>query len=513
MSKNDFREWAIKRSRKRQVYEKVKKEVIDKYEKEEEVVTEKRIIQDTETQIYKKTLEDVETRISYIFEDNLSLEVAYVFEKSGPKRRRRQRARWKSLFVDDSLAIEYDQNKEVQLQIKDRRNRERIFKEAKKEHTKFLKTEKAKKMTKEQRFDKAIQLAAEAHVEADQALWEHPMGEIKSFENISKAEQKLFELLLKHLSCPSLFSHLKKDRWEKISKEGREQIFEAVRSIYGTDEWKRDFVSRYKELADLERIEEKLLHPERFRLGDCLKHLYASVDCVESCESEDVYKHIQGEIELLEGSVAELEDIYAEEYYATFRKELERLHEVESKNGTLSVTEKERMAKDEELPDTMRDFYDREDRQKPICDMEKILNTWDTLTRAQRRQLCLFLSEKYSDVAPPLKDAFQCGKNQELPNMFFVNPRIFLLKDKIKKIHSSVARMEFEIFSDDSKEQRECFEEKALELYKYIKKIEDREREEEEIEIKEAEQREENREKKEYEKRLREIHGHSPRNS
>lgn len=512
MSKNDFREWAIKRSRERQVYEKVKKDVIDKYEKEEEVVTEKKIIQDTETQIYKKTLEDVETRISYIFEDNLSLEVAYVFENSCPKRRRRQRARWKSLFVDDSLAIEYDQNKEAQLQIKDRKNKERLLKEAKKEHTKFLKTEKAKKMTKEQRFDKAIQLAAEAYVKCDQDYWEHPMGEIKSFENISKAEQKLFELLLKHLSCPSLFSHLKKDRWEKISKEKREQIFEVVRSIYGTDEWKRDFVSRYKELADLERIEEKLLHPERFRLRDCLEHIYASVNYVEFCETENGYKHIQREIESLEGLVAELEDIYAEEYYAAFRKELERLHEVESKNGTLSVTEREGMAKDEIQLDTMQDFFDRENRQKLICDRKKTLNTWEALTRAQRRRLCLILSENYSDV-DPMKDAVQWGANQKPPDMFFVNPRVFLLEDRIKKIYNSVAHMKFEVFSDSPVRQRERLEKKALELYKYIKKIEDREREKEEIEIKEAEQREENREKKEYEKKLREIYGHSPRSS
>lgn len=513
MDKKDFKEWAVERSKKKQVYEKVKKDVEEKYVKGAEEFTEKIIIRDTEIQIYKKTLEEVETRISYIFDDNLSLEVAYVFENSCPKLQKRARARWKSLFVDDSLGIEYNEDKRKQLQAKAKRNRKRLLKEAQKRYIEFLKTEKAQKKTKEQRRSKAIRLAAKAYVEADQDFWEHPMGQIKTFVNISKAEQKLFELLLKHLSCPSLFSHLKKDRWEVINKEKRERIFEAVRSVYDTDEWKRDFVSRYKELADLERIKEKLLHPERFRLGDCLKHIYASVDYVESCGTEDVYKHIQGQIESLECLVVELEDIYVKEYYAAFRKKLERLLEVGSENGTLSVTEKEGMAIDEIRLDTMQDFFDKENRQKQICDMEKTLKAWEALTGEQRGQLCIILSEKYSDVAPPLKDAVQGEANQELPNMFFVNPRIILFKDRIKKIYSSVAHMEFEVFSDNSKKPRKSLEKKALELYEYIKMIEDKEKWKEEIENKEADRSEEEAEMKEYEKWLRETYGHGSCNA
>lgn len=479
MSKKDFREWAIERSRKRQVYEKVKKDVKEKYEKEMEEVAEEIVIKDTEAKIYKKTLEEVQTRISYIFNDNLSLEVTYGFEsESCPKLQKRPRARWKSLFVDDSLGIGFNQNKEEQLQIKYRKDRERLLKEAQKKCNEFLKTNKAKKMTKEQQFDMAVRLAAEAHVKADQAFFEHPMGEIKSFENISEVEQKLFELLLEHLSGSSLFSQLKKDRWEKISKEKREQIFEALSSLYGTDEWKRDFVYQYKELADLGRIKEKLLHPERFRLGDCLKHLYASLDYVEFCKTENEYKHIQSEIESLECLVAELEDTYAKEYYhATFRKELGRIFGV--RNGTLSATEKERTAVKKKAF-AMQKLMDKYMRKKNIRVIKKTLEAWETLTREQRRQLCLILSEKNSDAAPPLRNATRCKENQELPVMFFENPRIFLFKDRIKKIYSSVAHMKFEVFSDDSERMRERLEKKALELYKYIKKIEDREKEKEE---------------------------------
>ena len=504
MSKKDFKGWAIERSRKLHVYEKDKRAVKDKYEKEEEV-TEEIIIKDTETKIYKKTLEDVETRISYIFEDNLSLEVAYIFEESNAKRRKRPRARWESLFVDDSLAIEYNLDKEEQLENKYNKDRERFLKEAKKGYIKFCKTEKAKKMTEEQRLDMAFRLAARALVKADQAFEEHPRGEIKTFENISEAEQKLFELLLEHLSGSSLFSQLKKDRWEEISKEKREQIFEAVCSIYDTDEWKRDFVSRYKKLADLERIEEKLLHPERFRLGDCLKHLYQSVDYVGFCGTENDYKHDQGEIELLEYLVAELEDIYAEEYYDAFRKMLEGCLEVEIENGTPPATEKEETA--EEIQIALQDFLNREARKKRICGMKKTLNAWDALTREQRRQLCLTLSEKGEDVAPLLRDDFQWKDDQKLPNMFFVKPRIFLFKDRIKKIYFSVAHMKFELFSDSSKGQRESLEKKAHELYKYIKVIEDRQKEKEDIMIKEADQREEKRRIRKREKELREAHG------
>nr|WP_296472516.1 hypothetical protein [uncultured Acetatifactor sp.] len=503
MGKKDFREWAIERSRKLHEYEKVKRAVKDKYEKEEEV-TEEIIIKDTEAKIYKKTLEDVETRISYIFGDNLSLEIAYVFEESNAMRRKRPRARWKSLFVDDSLGIEHDLDKEEQLEAKNRKDRERLLKEAKKEYIKFCKTEKAKEMTKEQRLDMAFRLAAKAHVKADQAFWEHPRGEIKSFENISEEEQKLFELLLEHLSGSSLFSQLKKDRWEEISKEKREQIFEAVSSICDTDEWKRDFVSRYKKLADLERIEEKLLHPERFRLGDCLKHLYDSVDYVGFCGTENDYKHVQGGIESLEYLVAELEDIYAEGYYDLFRKMLEGCLEVEIENGTPPATEKEEKA--EEIEIALQDFFDCGARKKRICDMKKTLNAWDALTREQRRKLCLTLSEKGEDVAPPLKDDCQWKDNQELPNMFFVEPHIFLAKDRIKKMHSSVAHMKFEISSDGQKGQRERLEKKALELYEYIKMIEDRQKEKEDIMIKEADQREEKQRIRERKKELREAY-------
>lgn len=90
--------------------------------------------------------------------------------------------------------------------------------------------------------------------------------------------------------------------------------------------------------------------------------------------------------------------------------------------------------------------------------------------------------------------------------MFFVEPHIFLAKDRIKKMHSSVAHMKFEISSDGQKGQRERLEKKALELYEYIKMIEDRQKEKEDIMIKEADQREEKQRIRERKKELREAY-------
>ena len=202
--------------------------------------------------------------------------------------------------------------------------------------------------------------------------------------------------------------------------------------------------------------------------------------------------------------VAELEDIYAEGYYDLFRKMLEGCLEVEIENGTPPATEKEEKA--EEIEIALQDFFDCGARKKRICDMKKTLNAWDALTREQRRKLCLTLSEKGEDVAPPLKDDCQWKDNQELPNMFFVEPHIFLAKDRIKKMHSSVAHMKFEISSDGQKGQRERLEKKALELYEYIKMIEDRQKEKEDIMIKEADQREEKQRIRERKKELREAY-------
>ena len=680
MEPKTFKEWAIERSKENRNYEHEETSVRYIFKKATETPTEECIIDAIEATIYKKTLEAVEVRIAYIFEDNLLLEV----EKSGSRR-----ARWKSVYVEDLLGIDVNDSKETELQNAAKKDLDKRLKKAKEKYNAFLETEKDKNMTEEMLSNTRTELAAEAYVEANKAFWECPMGEIKTFENISEEEQELFHLLLKHLSSPSLFQHLKKDRWEKIGEEERKEIFKAVCGVYDaddkngkdgadaiestyewkrdfasrykelanlgrikekflhperfrlvdclvhlyasidsigdcltendykhildaikeleykngkdgagavestyewkrdfasrykelanlgrteekllhpkqlrlvdclarlyasidsvgdcltendykhildaikeaeykngkdgaddikkTDEWNRDFASRYKELADLERIKEKLLKPKRFRLMDCLAHLYASVESVGDCLAENDYKHISDEMKELEYLLTELECIYAEDLCFALRKEMEDLlegynepeNEIVIEDDFRSILEKAEMTNEEGIIAMQNLLMDASEQQR-LRDMKNALNAWDTLTKEERRQLGLSINEKYGNAAPALKSVgiARCWESSEYSDIFVLNPRIFLLKERLKKIYSSVAHMEFEVSSDNLEKQREYLEKRALALYKYIKPIEDRENKKAEDMAEEMEKIADVREQKKIQQELRKV--------